>query len=149
MIRKTRKSIFQKGYYLSNLFFLFLQDNIRSKLIAMKRLKYIKWSIVIIIICSACTFSMDKVSNNLSQADKLIWSNPDSALHILQVVPAPERLNSQQQADYALLLSQAQYRCNIPASSDSLINIAVKYYKEYRELCISICTEYSGVCEHS
>lgn len=115
----------------------------------MKRLKYIKWSIVIIIICSACTFSMDKVSNNLSQADKLIWSNPDSALHILQVVPAPERLNSQQQADYALLLSQAQYRCNIPASSDSLINIAVKYYKEYRELCISICTEYSGVCEHS
>lgn len=95
----------------------------------MKSSRFIKWSIIILIICSACTSSTDKASTYLSQAEELIWNNPDSALHILQTVPAPESLGGRQQADYALLLSHTQYRCNIPASSDSLINIAVEYYK--------------------
>lgn len=39
-------------------------------------------------------------------------------------------LNRKRAADYALLLSLAQYRCYIPVSSDSLINLAIEYYKD-------------------
>ena len=39
-------------------------------------------------------------------------------------------LTGKEQADYALLLSLAQYRCYIPVSSDSLINLAIEYYKD-------------------
>lgn len=98
----------------------------------MKEQKNIKWSIsiILIFICVACTFSTDKVTMRLSQVEKLIWSQPDSALHILRSIPRPENLPKREQADYALLLSLAQYRCDIPALSDSLINIAVEYYND-------------------
>lgn len=73
------------------------------------------------------------VSRLLHSAESLIWENPDSVLKILAQVSSPQKLTGQEQADYALLLTQAQYRSNILAPSDSLINIAVDYYKESRD----------------
>ena len=55
---------------------------------------------------------------------------PDSALHLLESISASRHLTGKEQADYALLLSLAQYRCYIPVSSDSLINLAIEYYKD-------------------
>ena len=55
---------------------------------------------------------------------------PDSALLLLEQIPHPEKLRGKQRADYALLLTQAQYRSNIVTTSDSLINIAVGYYQD-------------------
>lgn len=60
----------------------------------------------------------------------IIWTAPDSALHLLESISASRHLTGKEQADYALLLSLAQYRCYIPVSSDSLINLAIEYYKD-------------------
>lgn len=68
------------------------------------------------------------MSGTLTEAEALIYEYPDSALHLLEGISHPERLTGREQADYALLLSLARYRCYIPSTSDSLINIAVHYY---------------------
>ena len=51
-------------------------------------------------------------------------------LHILESISTSNHLTGKEQADYALLLSLAQYRCYIPVSSDSLINLAIEYYQD-------------------
>lgn len=80
--------------------------------------------------CTACYRSTRHVTEHLSQAEGLIWAAPDSALHILESISTSRHLTGKEQADYALLLSLAQYRCYIPVSSDSLINLAIEYYKD-------------------
>lgn len=64
----------------------------------------------------------------LVAADSLMDVRPDSALAILQAI-APESLRGKaNNAYYALLLTQAQYKTYVPITSDSLIDVAVRYY---------------------
>ena len=87
--------------------------------------------LILLAICfiTGCQGGKDTVSR-LEEAETLIYESPDSALRLLESIPHPERLQGKEQADYALLLSLARYRCYVPASSDSLIQIAVQYYKD-------------------
>ena len=87
-------------------------------------------TILLLLACTACDRSARHVTEHLSQAEELIWTTPDSALHILESISTSRHLTGKEQADYALLLSLAQYRCYIPVSSDSLINLAIEYYKD-------------------
>ena len=87
-------------------------------------------TIILLLACTACDRSARHVTEHLSQAEELIWAAPDSALHILESISTSRHLTGKEQADYALLLSLAQYRCYIPVSSDSLINLAIEYYKD-------------------
>lgn len=98
----------------------------------MKREKNILFilTILLLLACTACYRSIRHVTEHLSQAEGLIWAAPDSALHLLESISASRHLTGKEQADYALLLSLAQYRCYIPVSSDSLINLAIEYYKD-------------------
>lgn len=98
----------------------------------MKREKNILFilTILLLLACTACYRSTRHVTEHLSQAGGLIWAAPDSALHILESISTSRHLTGKEQADYALLLSLAQYRCYIPVSSDSLINLAIEYYKD-------------------
>ena len=98
----------------------------------MKREKKILFilTILLLLACTACYRSTRHVTEHLSQAEGLIWAAPDSALHILESISTSRHLTGKEQADYALLLSLAQYRCYIPVSSDSLINLAIEYYKD-------------------
>ena len=98
----------------------------------MKREKNILFilTILLLLACTACYRSTRHVIEHLSQAEGLIWAAPDSALHILESISTSRHLTGKEQADYALLLSLAQYRCYIPVSSDSLINLAIEYYKD-------------------
>lgn len=52
----------------------------------------------------------DRISDDLSRAAGWMWTAPDSALHLLESFPHPEKLTGREQADYALLLSHARYR---------------------------------------
>ena len=98
----------------------------------MKREKNILFilTILLLLACTACYRSTRHVTEHLSQAEELIWTAPDSALHLLESISASRHLTGKEQADYALLLSLAQYRCYISVSSDSLINLAIEYYKD-------------------
>ena len=91
--------------------------------------------LILLAICfiTGCQGRKDTVSI-LEEADALMYESPDSALRMLESISHPERLQGKEQADYALLLSFARYRCYIPASSDSLIQIAVQYYKDKNEI---------------
>lgn len=66
----------------------------------------------------------------LKEAEALMYTRPDSALQMLEAIPQPEQLTGQEQADYALLLTQARSRNRIIATSDSLIRIATDYYQD-------------------
>lgn len=66
----------------------------------------------------------------LKEAEALMYTRPDSALQMLETISQPEQLTGQEQADYALLLTQAHSRNRITATSDSLIRIATDYYQD-------------------
>lgn len=78
----------------------------------------------------ACSPTEDGVDRLLNSADEYMEVYPDSALLFLKNIPQPERLSGRQRADYALLLTQARDKnCLDSLQSDSLIEIAVDYYK--------------------
>lgn len=74
------------------------------------------------------------ITSVFTEAESLMYTHPDSALHLLEAIPNPEQLTGKAQADYALLLTQAKSRNQIWATSDSLIRIAVDYYKNSDEM---------------
>lgn len=65
--------------------------------------------------------------------DSLIWDNPDSALLVLEQISAPQQLKGPNRALYALLMTQARYKNRVLLKNDSLIQIAVKYYKDNKD----------------
>lgn len=66
----------------------------------------------------------------LSQAETLMGERSDSALVLLNDIDPRSLKTKQSRAKYALLLSQAKDKCFIDDTNDSLINIAVSYYKD-------------------
>ena len=58
----------------------------------------------------SCSRSVDK---RLVLADTLMWTRPDSSLAILNAINRDSLQGEENQAYYALLLTQAQFRCNI------------------------------------
>ena len=84
---------------------------------------------ILLVLCITACQKQSPVASKLLQAEALMYTHPDSALQMLEAIPYPERLTGQEQADYALLLTQARSRCRITATSDSLIRIATDYYR--------------------
>lgn len=94
----------------------------------MSRLFYIVLSLVTIVACvTACTprDALDRID----AAEAVVETCPDSALALLQEVD-PERLHGwETPARYALAYTAAQIKCGIRVDDDSLIRIAVDYYR--------------------
>lgn len=68
--------------------------------------------------------------HRLQLADNLMEIYPDSALRLLLSLP-PEDIGSRaDSALYALLITQAYVKNDMPVSSDSLIDMAVRYYED-------------------
>lgn len=82
---------------------------------------------ILIFLSMACTSQPD-YSKLLVQADSLMSSRPDSALHILQDITLQQFASQADKAYYALLLTQARDKNYIPQTDDSLIQRAVQYY---------------------
>lgn len=79
---------------------------------------------------SSCGRTGDRSS--LVMIDSLIAVNPDSACSLLESYPIDSLTREQDQAYYALLFTIARYKAYVPATSDSMINIAVNYYDHKR-----------------
>ena len=93
----------------------------------MKKLLYISLMAVLLSASISCSRSVDK---RLVLADTLMWTRPDSSLAILNAINRDSLQGDENQAYYALLFIQAQFRCNGNCSSDSLINFALDYYSD-------------------
>ena len=70
------------------------------------------------------------VDKRLVAADSLMWKCPDSSLAILNAINRDSLQGDENLAYHALLLTQAQFRCNGNCSSDTLINSALDYYSD-------------------
>lgn len=89
--------------------------------------------LLLFLVLASCNTTSVQVEEVLQQANSYMETHPDSALLILQKIPQPATLRGKVQADYALLYTQACDKNYLPADNDSLIQIAVTYYKEKKE----------------
>lgn len=89
---------------------------------------------VILTLLAAFTFSgcqdAGLVSVAFDRAQCLMKENPDSALKLIKKITPAELGTEEQRARYALLYSQALDKNHIDVKSDSLIRVAVDYYKD-------------------
>ena len=69
----------------------------------------------------------------LIQAEALMFNNPDSALHILKTMPIPSARNKKQHALWCLLTTQAADKSYQKHTSDSLIQVAVRYFSRQHD----------------
>ena len=81
------------------------------------------------LLVTGCQGGKDTVSVLLTEADALMYESPDSALTILKSIGQADLQTPKHRAHYALLYSQALDKNYIDVTNDSLINIAVDYYK--------------------
>lgn len=97
---------------------------------------YIFFGLLLILLLSSCR--QEKAAHpSVLKADTLMEHYPDSALLILESIQEPARMKKADRALYALLLTQAYDKKDIIHTNDSLIRVAVDYYKDgsdnYRE----------------
>lgn len=70
---------------------------------------------------------------SLSRAEQIMNAHPDSALSLLENIQQPENLSAEDYATWCLLLTQAQDKKDGKHTSDSLINVAVKYFEKRKD----------------
>ena len=86
--------------------------------------------ILTFILLSSIGCESHNIDARLALADSLIVDHADSAYTVLKAIDSEELLSESDRAFYALLYTQAQYKNVDSIGSDSLINIALDYYKD-------------------
>ena len=92
-------------------------------------MKIIHITIIIVILITSNACSDSSILTQLQLADSIISDHPDSALKVLNELSIEKMPNKANKAMYALLLTQALDKNYIHHTSDSLISIAVDFYK--------------------
>lgn len=91
--------------------------------------------LLLLLLCGMASCLHKPVSTSFfSSVDSLLESKPDSAYSLLESVSDIESMPTSQQAEYALLLTQAMDKNMIPYVNDSIIKVAVDYYKRSEDL---------------
>ena len=91
----------------------------------MKNTFYILIALVLLMVACGRPSGNAPLSAELQRAEDLMYPHPDSALHILQAMTPPkDELN---RATWALLLTQAKYKCDIEIWHDHL-NEAYEFF---------------------
>ncbi len=78
---------------------------------------------------ASCSKPMSRYNKQLDKAEKLMWSNPDSALSILDAIDPSELKQDSLQAKYHYLKGYGHLSRNRSMIGDSLIRIAHEYYR--------------------
>ncbi len=87
--------------------------------------------ILLLILCNislSCSH-LSSQHNLLKKADSLIYIDPKAAFCLLESIHDPHFMNKEDQATYALLKTKATDKCYFEHYNDSLISIAVNFYK--------------------
>lgn len=66
----------------------------------------------------------------LQEAETLMPDRPDSTLILLESVPSPEKLSAEDYATWCLLITQARDKNYVEHTSDSVIDVAVRYFEK-------------------
>ena len=85
---------------------------------------------VLLLLCITACQKQSFMADKLLQAEALMNEHPDSALNLLKGIAQTELQTPAHHARYALLYSQALDKNYIDLTSDSLISIAVDYFKD-------------------
>lgn len=93
-----------------------------------KRLKLILN--LLLLLCLVACGGRTNVASLLIEAEEYMNEKPDSALFLLESITHPEDFFKDQYALWCLLYTQAQDKNRIEHTSDSLIQIAVRYYEK-------------------
>lgn len=106
-------------------------------------MRYIKiLACVIVVFVFSCCENVDTdLNDKLDRVEALIDEMPDSAMAILKTIDGDAIDAESQKARYALCYSNALKRNYIQETNDSLINIAIDYYRsngDGRRLCQSL-----------
>ena len=78
---------------------------------------------------ASCSKSMSRYNEDLDRAEKLMRSNPDSALTILDAIDPSELKQDSLQAKYHYLKGYIHLSRNRSMIGDSLIRVAHEYYR--------------------
>jgi len=96
----------------------------------MKRI--IVYLLVLTCFAASVFLSCDKErTDDLSYAESVMWSHPDSALQFLKNLDKKELKEIEMKHRYEVLFAQAYARNYLPIPNDSALNKAVKYYDEH------------------
>lgn len=96
---------------------------------------------LICLFLGACSF----MPNELKNAEQVMETNPDSALHLLQHTNIKEYKLESNRALYGLLLFQALDKTNKSLQPDSLIDNSIKYYlSQNNKSGLAKCYYYKG-----
>ena len=96
----------------------------------MKRI--IVYLLVLTCFAASVFLSCDKErTDDLSYAESVMWSHPDSALQFLKNMDKKELKEIEMKHRYEVLFAQAYARNELPVPNDSALKDAVKYYDEH------------------
>ena len=108
-------------------------------------LRTLAYSLLIAILLVGCG---DRLSmRQLEQLESRVSDVPDSVLTVLTATDMPRW--GERRALYALLRTQAGYKCFVPITSDSLIRYATDYYDGNRKSYRAAMAHYSLGCVYS
>ncbi len=99
----------------------------------MKKSCLLLWlAAAIVLSCITSCGGNPSVRKVLGDAERLMNDRPDSALYVLQGLDMRELTGKRLKAEHSLLLSMALDKNFIDLTTDSLINVAVEYYRSHR-----------------
>ena len=86
-------------------------------------------TIILAFLISSCSKSNFRYNRDIDNAEKLMQSNADSALFILETIDPSELKVDSLRAKYHYLMAYGHIRCNRSMIGDSLISYAHEYYR--------------------
>jgi len=110
--------------------------------IRVDEMRYLSGVLVVILFLATSCNKQPSSDLIFSKVDSLLEIKPDSALLLLQNEDDIESMNSAERAGYALLLTKAYDKNYIPHKSDSLIQIAVDYFKNRNNQQLKLISYY-------
>lgn len=100
--------------------------------------------LIYIITCVSCSRN-NIITPELKQAEASMHSDPDSALAILKKIPEPEKMDPLNYNTWNLLITQAENKNRIKATTDDRITMARSYFEHTNnKLRKAQCNFYAG-----